>query len=119
MKQVLAFILLLSHVNFAMFIAQVDEIDIMDKNGQQQEDINSLVQYVGQIFHIKHKPLKDTDDDNARYFQGGAMQLYDFQQYRVKPSGELAVKSKAEYSLFKENKWRSPVLEITSPPPKS
>lgn len=102
-----------------MFIAQVDEVDTYDKNGQQQEDINSMVQYVEQIFQVKHKPLPDTDDDNARYSLTVSMPLYDFHQYKIKNDKEDLIGEKDnEYSLFKENNWLSPVIEIKTPPPR-
>lgn len=102
-----------------MFIAQVDEVDTYDKNGQQQEDINSIIQYVATVFHLKHKPIPDGDDDNARYSLTVAMPLYDFHQYKIKSTREdLSIEQKNEYSLFKENNWLSPVMDINVPPPK-
>jgi hypothetical protein len=41
MKKLLAFILLLSHMNTSMFLPQVPEDDIYDGNGNQVDDINS------------------------------------------------------------------------------
>lgn len=66
-----AAILLLLHVNFSMFIAQIDEKDIYDANLQQVQDINSLSEYIQQLLphhNGHHKKHKDNDDDNARYF---------------------------------------------------
>ncbi|MDP4263685.1 MAG: hypothetical protein Q8941_14250 [Bacteroidota bacterium] len=68
-RHILSLILLLSHVNFFMFIAQVDEVDAYDANGCRINDINSLVEYVHDvILHQKGKPRPDEDDDNARYY---------------------------------------------------
>jgi len=44
--KIIAFIVLVSHINFSMFIAQIDEVDVFDKNGQQREDVNSLIEYL-------------------------------------------------------------------------
>ena len=118
-KSFFAFILLISHMNFSMFIAQVDEVDTYDKNGRQQEDINSMMQYIALVCHLKHKPLPDTDDDNASYSLTITMPLYDFQQHKIKSTKEdLSIEKKNEYSLFKENNWLSPVMDINVPPPK-
>lgn len=117
MKQVLALILLLSHVNFAMFIAQVDELDIVDNNGQQQEDINSLVQYIGQALHIKHKPLKDSDDDNARYFHASKFDDHFFSQAGIlKKADFFSVETK--FPPCVDEKVNSIYLDIQGPPPK-
>src|SRR5262245_46785520 len=97
MKKLLAFILLLSHVNFSMFIAQVDEMDVYDKNGQQFEDINSLGEYIcSLITKDHHSTKKDEDDDNARYFHIENQATYCFNQMVVaiqRPSFNLGKKT--------------------------
>ncbi|MFL5786783.1 MAG: hypothetical protein ACJ748_01910 [Flavisolibacter sp.] len=117
MKKLLAIILLISHINFAMFIAQVDEVDAFDKTGQQSEDVNSLVQYLAQICHIKHKPLKDSDDDNARFFH---IEKLDYSisglQFELIPKPELS--EKIIYPPLLQNKPSSIYLDISSPPPR-
>src|SRR5215831_3716727 len=100
-----------------MFIAQVDESDAFDKDGQQKEDVNSLFQYVENVFHIKHKPLKDTDDDNARYFHVVKDNEHYFIQYPVK--NDLCVVAPDNFPLFIEKKLASISLDIQGPPPKS
>jgi hypothetical protein len=116
-KQILALILLLSHVNFAMFIAQIDEVDILDNNGQQQEDINSLIQYIGQVFHIKHKPIKDSDDDNARYFHASKFDETNFCQGGMLKKEYFFVRTKFPPCI--EEKLNSIYLDIQGPPPKA
>jgi hypothetical protein len=65
----LAFLLLLSHINFFMFIAQVDEVDCYNADGTRINDINSLTEYINDvILHRQSKSREDEDDDNARYF---------------------------------------------------
>jgi len=115
-KQALALILLLSHVNFAMFIAQVDEVDMVDHNGRQQEDINSLIQYIGQVFHITHKPLKDSDDDNARYFHASKFEDYAFCQGGILKKCFFVV---TKFPPGIEEKINSIYLDIQGPPPKA
>lgn len=118
MKKFLAFILLLSHVNFAMFIAQVDETDVFDNCGQQKEDINSLVQYVDVIIlkHTQNKS-KDSDDDNARYFHAAEFDIYSFPHIEVKK--EHLVAGKTKFSPYIEKKLSSVYLDMQGPPPKA
>ncbi|MFI5133625.1 MAG: hypothetical protein ACHQEB_04775 [Chitinophagales bacterium] len=121
MRHFFALLLLVSHINVSMFIAQVDEVDTYDAKGKPLNDINTLTEYIHDVLlHKQGKPRPDEDDDNARYFQVSVSSLYDFQQNKIKTSSEdLGTNNIKEYSLFKENKWLSPVLEITSPPPKA
>ncbi|HVT83804.1 MAG TPA: hypothetical protein VHD35_01310 [Chitinophagaceae bacterium] len=112
-------LVLISHINFSMFIAQVNEIDTYDKSGQQQEDINSLAQYLEVICHVKHKPLQDSDDDNARYFQAINMVFYEAHQYKMKEPNNNRYLNRKEYSFFKLRKYCPPFREISSPPPRS
>ncbi len=111
-RNVFAIIFLAAHVNVTMFIAQVDEVDTYDAKGRPQNDINTLGEYIhDMLLHHSNKPRPDEDDDNARYFQIVTMPLFDSHQYKVKTSPEdLMVEKKKEYSLFKENKWLSPVF---------
>lgn len=116
----LAFLLLLLHINFSMFIAQIDEKDIYDSSCQQMQDINSLSDYLQYCFSKKdgHEKHPDTDDDNARYF------------HALKPHFFLAQPIaiiKKETNLFsyksiplKETAKLSPgFYDIQSPPPKA
>jgi hypothetical protein len=68
-RKPLALLLLLSHVNFFMFIAQVDEVDAYDAHGCRVNDVNSLAEYINDVLtNNKSKSRPDEDDDNARYF---------------------------------------------------
>lgn len=66
----LAFLLLLLHINSAMFIAQVDEQDVYDAKGQQVCDVDTLTDWLQETFSKKDAPKQhqDEDDDNARFF---------------------------------------------------
>ncbi len=103
-----------------MFIAQVDEVDIYDKYGQQKEDVNSLVQYVAVLCHIKHKPIKDNDDDNARYFH---IVKLDFSLFNEDVTGYkkifYASGEKKRYAPYLQNKVASVFFDIPSPPPEA
>jgi|SRR5436853_7569091 hypothetical protein len=115
--KILAFLVLLSHINFSMFIAQVDEIDVFDKSGQQREDVNCLAEYLANTFHIKHKPLKDSDDDNARYFHVVKLPGYILPQITISKEDNYTFNEKA-FPPFVEKKITSVSLDIQGPPPK-
>ena len=115
--KIIAFIVLLSHINFSMFIAQIDEVDVFDKNGQQREDINSLVEYLASTFHVKHKPFEDSDDDNARYFHVVKLPSCIIPQPIVAKEDNFNFSNKS-FSLFIEKKPTSLSLDIQGPPPK-
>jgi hypothetical protein len=40
----------------------------LTKMDSSVKTVNSLADYLASTFHVKHKPVKDSDDDNARYF---------------------------------------------------
>jgi len=115
--KIIAFIVLMSHINFSMFIAQIDEVDVFDKNGQQREDVNSLVEYLANTFHIKHKPITDSDDDNARYFHVVKLPNCIVPQPIVTKEDNFNFDNKI-FPLYIEKKLISLSLDIQVPPPK-
>ena len=117
MQKVLAFILLLSHVNFAMFVAQVDECDVFDKSGQQKDDVNSLVQYIDVIILKHDRHTKDSDDDNARYFHAAKFDDYGFSQ-TISLKKEYFFVGATKFPPSIEKKLNSICLDIQGPPPK-
>ena len=115
--KLIAFIVLLSHINFSMFIAQIDEVDVFDKNGQQREDVNSLVEYLASTFHIKHKPIKDSDDDNARYFHVVKLPSCIIPLPILAKEDNFGLSDKS-FPLYIEKKLIRVSLDIQGPPPK-
>jgi len=101
-----------------MFIAQVDEVDTYSQDGQQKEDINCLVQYLANAFHIKHKPLRDNDDDNARYFHASKFDDYNFSKLGVVKK-EFFVEPQGKFPPYLEELTSSVSLDMQGPPPKS
>jgi hypothetical protein len=103
-----------------MFIAQVDETDIYDKNGQQEEDINSLVEYLADVCNFEHQPLKDSDDDNARYFHLENLNYSFFNENFIELKKPFAkTNEKVKYPPHLQQKISSIFLEIQLPPPKA
>jgi len=116
----LAVILLLLHVNFSMFIAQIDERDIYDGNFQQVKDINSLSDYIQYSFakHKQKQKSKDSDDDNARYFHALKPHFFLVQPTAVIKK-QSTLHSYRSIPLHDEAKLSSGFYDIQSPPPKA
>lgn len=118
--KVLVAILLLLHVNFSMFIAQVDEIDVYDASGHQVEDVNSLIDFLRVTFHKEktHHNKKDSDDDNARYFHIVKLDRLFYQPFfEVLKTGDTT--GLHNYPQLAESKPSAVFSETQSPPPKA
>jgi hypothetical protein len=101
-----------------MFIAQLDEVDVVDKMGQQKEDVNSLVQLLANTFHIKHRPVKDGDDDNARYFHASKFEDFNFAQLGVVKKESFS-EIRTTFPIYSEKLINSASPDIQGPPPKA
>jgi len=117
MKKVFAFILLLSHMNTSMFLPQVQEEDLYDANGQQVDDINSIVELVSVELGYD-KNADDEDDDSGQNFHIVKLPEYSFQQQSVlierTDFKEIKNKNFAEYKI----PFTKPVItDIPTPPP--
>ena len=117
----LAFLLLLSHVNFFMFIAQVDEVDAYDSKGCRINDINTLCQYIDEVVLNHHsKPRPDEDDDNARYFHIVKLSGYTFNRLGFEIDSKPCRNNKrATYPLYIAKKPFAVTFEVLTPPPRS
>ena len=120
MKKLLAVLILLYHVNFFMFIPQLDEVDQYDSKGMVIDDINSLTGYIDQaVFGHKHSSPQDEDDDNARYFQLVNIDGYNFQQQIIESiEGHFILSNKVTYPSTIETKICTVHGDITTPPPR-
>ncbi len=118
MKKLLAFILLISHMNVSMFLPQVPESDVYDENGKLADDINSVVEYVMVKFGIDHH-ADDEDDDNGQNFHLVKIAEYGFQPVftTLNPNNNFEIKP-ALYGFYKENKAPNISFDIIIPPPK-
>jgi hypothetical protein len=53
-RKLLVFIIALVHINGAMFLPQVAEQDIYNAQGQQQKDINTVIEYLDEVIMDNH-----------------------------------------------------------------
>ena len=62
MRRLLAFILLISHMNTSMFFPQVPEQNVYDSKGNQLDNITSIVEWVRVKIGVDH--TADNENDN-------------------------------------------------------
>ena len=119
MKRLLAFILLLSHMNTSMLLPQAPEADVYDGNGNQLDDITSIVELVMVKLGIDHH-ADDENDDQGQNFHIVKIFEYCFQPVFSEISDKgFAIDKKAMFGVYKENKTTDVSFDIIIPPPKA
>ncbi len=117
MRRILAFILLISHMNTSMLLPQVPEVDVFDVNGNQVDDINSIVEYIMVKIGLDHH-ADDEDDDN-----GQNLHMVTGFQYTFEPFFSEIIKEYPEtkaniFGEYSQSKIPSISYDIIVPPPK-
>jgi hypothetical protein len=120
MRKYLAILILISHMNFFMFIPQMEEVDQFDKNGCQVDDINSLYEFIDQVVlgNTDNTP-EDEDDDQPRFFH--LVKVGDFtigQSIALVKRPEFSSNDNTNYPFFLSGKIPLVFAEILLPPPK-
>jgi hypothetical protein len=117
MKKLLAFILLLSHLNTSMFIPQTEEQDISFKNGFQRDDINSVVEYI-EVALGKDKTSDDEDDDQGQVFHIVKLTHSIYEPVFNEIETEVPSPEKVQqYPPYQVPAFTSLVTDIQTPPP--
>lgn len=118
MKKLLAFILLLSHMNTSMLLPQAPEDDVYDKNGNQVDDINSIVEFVMVHLGIDHH-ADDEDNDQGQNFHIVKIFDYCFQPvFSNIKTYDFTINKQSMFGEFKEDKIAYVSFDIIIPPPK-
>jgi hypothetical protein len=119
MKKLTAFILLLMHMNYFMFLPQVEETDSYDTSGKQTDDINSVVEYVRVVLGLD-KTADDEDDDSANNFTLVKTCDYIYQQQItiLETPGFIEISNRA-YGEYKTPAPLFTCFDIISPPPEA
>jgi len=118
MRRLLAFILLLSHMNTSMFFPQVPEEDVYDSRGNQLDNITSIVEWVRVKTGLDH--TADNENDNRAQ---SLHQVKDF-QYTFDPTSFTKNISacfklvNVNYTEYPHSKIPSVSYDILVPPPK-
>jgi len=119
-KKLAAFLLLLSHINSSMLLPQADELDVY-ANGQQTDDINTIVEYIQQeVLDIPDETPEDEDDDKGQnlisWKSGDEACQQAFTQMQInhlQPDN-----SREHFPVYKEKEFLIS-YDITTPPPKA
>ncbi len=119
LKKLFAFTVLLAHINYAMFIPQLEETDSFDDMGVQVDDINSFSEFVDEVvLGNKDTTPEDEDNDNGFWLNTVKAEQYCFEQITVevmKPGEDTG--SNREYPVFKLGKLKPIYRELICPPP--
>jgi hypothetical protein len=119
MKKLTAFIMLLMHMNYFMFLPQVEETDAYDASGQQTDDINSVVEYVSVVLGFD-KTADDEDNDSGNNFTLVKTCHYIYQQQiTILETPGLIKISKRVYGEYKAPAPLFTSYDIISPPPEA
>jgi len=121
LRNLVIFMVMLVHINGSMFLPQVAEQDIYNAQGQQQKDINTVIEYIDEMIIGNHdKSPVDGDNDQGQNFHLIKIVDYyfgtDFTPAKHKPAGIPAQKT---FNLYAEKKISPVTLDILAPPPRS
>ena len=92
LRKVLAFILLISHMNTSMFLPQVVEQDAFDSTGQQINDINSVWEFVDEEILGNDSAPFDEDDDNGQNFHLVKIVDYSYTPHFTEVQTKIAIR---------------------------
>ncbi len=103
-------------MNTSMFLPQVPEQDVYDANGNQLDDITSIVELVRVKLGYDHR-ADDENDDSGQNFHIVNI------GYTIEPLAreirkEFAITNSKKFRDLKESKIPSVVYDIIIPPPK-
>lgn len=119
MRKLSTFILLLIQMNYFMFLPQMPEADSYDVNGQQTDDVNSVVEYVSVVFGFD-KTADDEDNDNGNSFT--VVKACDYlyqQQITILPESVFTEVKNSEYAVHKDHMPELICYGIITPPPEA
>ena len=118
MKRFLAFFLLLSHINTSLLLPQVPEVDVYDTNGNQLDDINSIVEYVLVKIGIDHT-TDDEDNDSGQHLHVVPDFQYTFEPFFSMVPKDYTNVNKNEFVEYSVSKIPLVSYDIIIPPPKA
>jgi hypothetical protein len=121
LRNLTIFIVLLVHINGSMFLPQVAEQDIFNAQGQQQKDINTVIEYIDEVILDKHdKNPIDTDNDQGQNFHLVKIVDYYFEiDFTAIKHNPVVASAKKRFGHFPEKKLYPVTLDILAPPPKA
>jgi hypothetical protein len=121
LRKVLAFILLISHMNTSMFLPQVVEQDAYDSTGQQVNDINSVWEFVDEEILGNDSTPFDEDDDNGQNFHLVKTVDYSYIPFFTEAQTKIIIREEkaVPFPQYNENGTNQGYAAILLPPPKA
>ncbi|MDO6429959.1 hypothetical protein Q4E93_05155 [Flavitalea sp. BT771] len=117
MKKVLAFLVLLSHMNTSMFLPQLPEVDAFDALGRKLDDINSVVEYVGVVLGYD-TTADDEDDDTGQAFHIAKVPNYLlFQPVSIVRVENTLQCNTTHFAEYRSDEIKLISIETLTPPP--
>jgi hypothetical protein len=120
LKKLIVILVMFVHVNGSMFLPQTAEKDIYNGNGQQERDVNTLIEFLSASLgiHQNNNPVDD-DDDQGQTFH--LVKLVDYHlaldPIYLRPQ-ELPSTDCIHYAVHPVEKIPAVCTEIVAPPPK-
>lgn len=119
MKKLLAFILLLSHMNTSMFLPQEPEDDQYDANGSRIDDVNSVTEFIAVYLGYDHS-ADDEDDDSGQHFHLVKAFDYTFEQhYSLVEKAPVADNRNNQFPEYITAPLQVVIKDIITPPPEA
>ena len=101
-----------------MLLPQVPEVDVYDANGNQLDDINSIVEYVLVKIGIDHT-ADDEDSDNGQNLHVVSDFQYTFEPFFSIVAKDYSDVNSREFVEYAESKIPLISYDIIIPPPKA
>lgn len=119
LKRILAFLVLLCHMNGSMFLPQVPERDIYNADNKQEDDINTVIEYVDQVILGYHADTpEDEDDDSGQNFHQGNITTCYYEPVFIKiNTTAFSIRKQQHFTPFYLKSIPSVDFDIVSPPP--
>lgn len=118
MRQILAFILIISHMNTSMFFPMVPEQDVFDSKGNQIDNITSIIEWIRVKTGLDHT-ADNENDDRAQNLHPVKVLQYTSDHYFLKSVNNFPALIDNHYTEMPKSKVLMPSYEILVPPPKS
>jgi len=101
-----------------MFLPQAPEADVYDKNGNQLDDITSIVELVRVNLGWDHT-ADDENDDSGQNFHIANSYEYTYQPFFTNIKTNLFIRKTDQFFDLDESKTSSISYDILVPPPKA
>ncbi|MGN6533912.1 MAG: hypothetical protein ACTHK0_19380 [Ginsengibacter sp.] len=118
MRRLLAFILIISHMNTSMFFPQVPEQDVYDCKGNQLDNITSIVEWVRVKTGFDHTADNENSNRAQNLHPVKAFQ-YTSDNYFTKVGDKYSAVVHVHYAEYPHSKIPSVSYDILIPPPKA